>query len=409
MREILKQKVLWIAAFGYFVDLFDLVIYGAVRVDSLKELGYQGTELFNLGATLLNVQMAGMLIGGLFWGIMGDRRGRKEALFGSILIYSFATFLNAYVHDFTGYAVLRFLAGFGLAGELGAAITLVSETLPQEIRGMGSAFVAAVGFLGAVSSSIASQAVSWQNAYRLGGLLGFLLLFARVSVKESVLFLKTKGEKATSHFGSFKIAFNSKRRVKLILLAFLAGVPMWYVAGILTYFSPEFAKEMGIIGSVSPGPAITMGYLGSILGDIACGILSQKLKSRKKAVFSFMIVGALVAVLHPLVMNGASASAFYWTRFIIGFGCGYVALLVAWIAEMFGTNLRVTLTSTLVNFIRASVIPLTFGFKMLNPHFGALQTSAILGSTCFLLALLSVSLLPDTFSRNLTYTEENFV
>ncbi len=405
IREILKMKVLWVAAFGYFVDLFDLILYGAVRVDSLKTLGYQGNEIFSVGATLLNIQMAGMLIGGLFWGMLGDRRGRREALFGSIFIYSLATFLNAYVKDFAGYATLRFMAGVGLAGELGAAITLISETLPGPVRGMGAAIVASVGFLGAAVSSYACQLMSWQNAYRLGGALGFVLLLTRVSIRESTLFLRSRTKESLDTWGSFTFAFQSKRRLKLFGLAFLAGVPVWYVAGILGYFAPEFAKELQTTGVVTAGTTIMMGYLGSILGDIACGLLSQKLKSRKKAVLAFMIGGALIALLHPLFSFGASALFFYWIRFAIGFANGFFAILIAWIAEMFGTNLRATMTSTLANLIRASVIPLTLGFQQLNPQIGLLKTSAVLGSICFFFGLIAVSKLPETFNRDLGYLE----
>ena len=405
MREILKQKLLWVAAFGYFVDLFDLVLYGSVRIDSLKSLGYQGADLFEVGATLLNVQMVGMLVGGIFWGILGDRRGRREALFGSILIYSMATFLNAYVHDFTGYATLRFLAGFGLAGELGSAITLVSETLPQKTRGLGSAFVASVGFLGAALSSLVSQHLAWQNAYRLGGALGVVVLLSRARVKESILFLKTKANHPSASFGSMTLLFNSPKRFKLMLLAFLAGVPIWYVAGILSYFAPEFAKELHTVGPVTSGLTIMMGYLGSILGDIACGFLSQKLKSRKKAVLYFMLGGGIIALFHPLFSFGATAAFFYWIRFAIGFGNGFFAILIAWIAEMFGTNLRATLTGILANLIRASVIPLTLSFQAFNPQYGLLKSSAGIGLVVFALGIFAVTKLPETFSRDLHYLE----
>jgi putative MFS transporter len=405
MREILKQKLLWIAAFGYFVDLFDLVLYGAVRIDSLKSLGFQGNELFEVGANLLNIQMAGMVVGGIFWGILGDRRGRKEALFGSIFIYSIATFLNAYVHDFSGYATLRFLAGFGLAGELGAAITLVSETLPIGKRGLGSAFVASVGFFGAAAASFATRYFSWQASYRLGGALGLVLLLSRVNVKESLIFLKTRSHHTEMSFGSITHLFQSSKRIKLMLLAFFAGVPIWYVAGILSYFAPEFAKALQTEGAVLAGTTIMMGYLGSILGDITCGFLSQKLKSRKKAVLYFMLGGAAIALLHPLFSIGKTSLFFYWIRFAIGFGNGFFAILIAWIAEMFGTNLRATVTSSLTNFIRASVIPLTFAFIHFNPQIGLLKTSAVIGTIVFGLGILAVTRLPETFSRDLNYLE----
>lgn len=407
MREILKHKFVWFAAFGYFVDLFDLVLYGVVRVDSLQSLGFVGSDIFTRGATLLNFQMAGMLIGGFLWGMIGDRRGRRQALFGSIFIYSTATFLNAYVHSFEAYAVLRFLAGLGLAGELGAAITLVSEALPQKSRGLGSAFIASIGFLGAALSSFLAQTVSWQNAYRIGGALGFLLLAARMNIQESAIYTTTKNEHPeTKSWGSITHLFSSSKRAKLFFFAFLAGVPIWYVAGILSYFAPEFARELQIQGVVTAGTTIMMGYSGSILGDIACGYLSQVLKSRKKAVMIFMVIGALLAVLHPYFMVGASAAVFYWVRFAIGFGNGFFAILIAWIAETFGTNLRATVSTSLSNLIRASVIPLTLSFQGLMPSIGIISSSVLIGIIVFGIALLCVLKLPETFHRDLKFFEE---
>jgi len=407
MRGILKQKLLWVAAFGYFVDLYDLVLYGAVRVSSLKSLGYQGSDVFNVGTTLLNIQMAGMLAGGFFFGVYGDRRGRKEALFGSILLYSLATFLNAYVHDFTTYAIIRFIAGFGLAGELGAAITLTSEVLPKESRGLGSVFIAAVGFLGAVASSFISQQMEWENAYRLGGLLGLVLLITRMSVYESRLFLESRRSTADHTWGSLSLLFGSRLRLKRLCLALLVGVPIWYVAGILSYFAPEFAKEFKIEGEVTAGNTIMMGYLGAILGDIACGLLSQRLQSRKKAILVFLGFGASFALFHPLFSEETSSKSFYAIRMLIGFGNGYSALLVAWVAEMFGTNLRTTVASAVANLMRASVIPISMAFQALSPSIGLIRSSALLGMLCFGLAILAIFPLPETFARPLGFLEES--
>jgi putative MFS transporter len=406
MRTILKQKLLWIAAFGYFVDLYDLVLYGAVRVQSLQDLGLQGAEAFRAGTALLNIQMAGMLTGGFFFGMVGDRRGRKEALFGSILIYSLATFMNAYVWDFGSYAVIRFVAGFGLAGELGAAVTLVSEVLPQGVRGLGTAFIAAVGFMGAVLSSWLSQKMHWQDAYRLGGALGFVLLFTRISVAESRIFLESRARAGSSGWGSLSLLFGSMPRAGRLALALFAGIPIWFVAGILSFFAPEFAREFGVRGEVTAGNTIMVGYLGAILGDIACGLLSQKLRSRKRAVMLFVFFGASIALFHPLFSRGVTSTEFYLMRFAIGFGNGYSALLVAWTAELFGTNLRTTASNALSNLMRASVIPISIAFGALSPSMGLVHSSSIIGTVCFALAILSVSVLPDTFDRNLNYLEE---
>lgn len=405
MRELLKSKAVWVAALGYFVDLFDLVLYGAVRVESLTAIGVGPRDLFQTGAFLLNVQMAGMVVGGFFWGILADRRGRKEALFGSILVYSLATFLNAYVKDVSSYATLRFLAGLGLAGELGAAITLVSEILPRNIRGMGAAWIASVGFLGAASSSYLSQKMDWQTAYRVGGVLGLLLLFARLQVKESYVFSKTREDNPKIRWGQIKTLWANVSSRKIYLLVLMAGVPIWYVAGVLSYFSPEFALELQITGEVTAGYTIMMGYLGSIIGDIGCGLLSQLLQSRKKAVLTFMIAGGVLALSHPLWIRGGTPEQFYWTRFWIGVGNGFFAMLIAWVAELFGTNIRGTATTSIVNLIRASIIPITLLFQAATPSLGLLPTSFFIGLLCFGAALWACLHLPDTFHREIEFTQ----
>jgi MFS transporter, putative metabolite:H+ symporter len=404
MRELLKSKAVWVAALGYFVDLFDLVLYGAVRVESLTAIGVGPRDLFSTGAMLLNIQMLGMVIGGFFWGSLADKKGRREALFGSILVYSLATFLNAYVKDIPSYATLRFLAGFGLAGELGAAITLVSEILPQKRRGLGAAWIASIGFLGAATSSYLSQKLHWENAYRLGGLLGILLLFARIQVRESHVFQRSRDERPNIDWGQLGTLIRNREVRKWYVLALVAGIPIWYVAGVLSYFSPEFALEMQVQGEVTAGYTIMMGYLGSIIGDIACGLLSQILQSRKKAVLLFMVSGAILALAHPLWLREATAESFYWTRFWIGVGNGFFAMLIAWVAELFGTNIRGTATTSLVNLIRASVIPITLLFQALTPGIGLLPTSFWIGFVCFGAAIWVVIRLPETFHREIDFT-----
>jgi putative MFS transporter len=406
MKEILKSKLVWIAALGYFVDLFDLVLYGVVRIPSLTAIGVSGDQLFEIGSTLLNFQMGGMLVGGFIWGAIGDKYGRREALFGSIFIYSVATFLNAFVTDVNTYAALRFAAGFGLAGELGAAITLVSETLPQNTRGLGAAFIATIGFAGAAISSFTSQILDWKQAYELGGILGILLLIARIQFHESSLFTeaKTKNEKAI--WGSFGKILFSKKRLQLYALGLIAGVPIWYVAGILSYFAPELAREFGIQGEVSAGTTIMVGYIGAMLGDIACGIISQKLRSRKKAVFSFLVLSSSVSLLSAFFLKNSTPDLFYLSRLIIGIGNGYVAILIAWFAEVFGTNLRATVTISLSNLIRGSVIPLTLAMSFLKPRIGMVSASIWIGVICFTGALIATLMIPETFHRNLDFFEE---
>lgn len=405
MLQILKSKLVWIAALGYFVDLFDLVLYGVVRISSLREIGVPELEVFTIGATLLNYQMGGMLVGGFIWGAIGDKHGRRSALFGSILLYSLATFANAFVTDVNTYALLRFIAGFGLAGELGAAITMVSEALPQKNRGLGSAFIATVGFAGAVTSSIVTQHMSWQHAYQLGGILGIALLITRVSVHESSLFLSAKMKNTEVLWGSFKQIALSKSRLKIFTLGLIAGIPIWYVAGILSYFAPEFARTYKIQGEVSAGTTIMMGYLGSMLGDVVCGLLSQKLKSRKYAVLIFMLIGGFTAIFSAFFLHEKSALTFYLTNAIIGFGNGFFAMLIAWMAEVFGTNLRATVAITISNLIRGSVIPLTFTLQILKDQVGLIHASVFIGAFCFTAAILATLCIPETFHRDLNYLE----
>jgi putative MFS transporter len=405
MRAILKSKLAWIAALGYFVDLFDLVLYGVVRMSSLKAIGIPESDLFTTGASLLNYQMGGMLVGGFVWGAIGDKHGRRAALFGSILLYSLATFFNAFVTDVNTYAVLRFIAGFGLAGELGAAITLVSEALPQKSRGLGSAFIATIGFAGAALSSFVTQHMSWQHAYELGGVLGITLLIARMGIHESSMFLSARKTISKTKWGSLNQLFLSKKRLPIFLCGLIAGIPIWYVAGILSYFAPEFATGFHITGTVTAGTTIMVGYIGAMIGDIACGLLSQRLKSRKKAVLIFMATGATLAISSAFFLEGKSAETFYATRMMIGFGNGFFAMLIAWMAEVFGTNLRATVAITISNLIRGSVIPLTLAFQWLKPSMGLINASIWIGSICFGAALLATTFIPETFHRELDYLE----
>jgi len=314
--------------------------------------------------------------------------------------------MNAFVTDVHTYALLRFAAGFGLAGELGAAITLVSEALPQQSRGLGAAFIATIGFAGATTSSFTSQFLDWKQAYELGGVLGILLLIARIQFHESNLFVAAKTQNATANWGSFSQILFSKKRLKLYALGLIAGIPIWYVAGILSYFAPELAREFNIQGEVSAGTTIMVGYIGAMLGDIACGLTSQKLQSRKKAVFGFMAVASIVSLFSAYFLRNSTPQAFYLSRFIIGFGNGYVALLIIWFAEVFGTNLRATVTITISNLIRGAVIPLTIAMSFLKPRIGMVSASVWIGVVCFSGALIATLFIPETFHRDLDFIEE---
>ncbi|HEY8280585.1 MAG TPA: MFS transporter [Bdellovibrionota bacterium] len=398
MRKAFNLTVL-VAALGYFVDMFDLTIFGVVRVASLKALGItDAAELTSHGVWLLNLQAGGMLLGGLLWGILGDKRGRLSVLFGSILLYSLANIANAFATSIEAYGMLRFLAGVGLAGELGAAVTLVSEVLSKEDRGYGTTIIAALGLLGAVAASFIGQMLDWKTAYLVGGGMGLLLLLARFQMADSAMFKKTAHNAPR---GDLRVLFTGARGSRF-LFCVLLGVPIYFTTGILFTFSPELTKELGISG-VTAGNALLFGSVGLTLGDLASGLLSQKLKSRRKAVIAFLAL-ALTGCLAYFTARGASPAYFYGICSVLGFACGFWAVLVTMAAEQFGTNIRATVATSVPNFVRSAVILLTTAFVSLK-HLGALNSAMVVGSAVFALALLAWKLLPETYGRDLDFNE----
>jgi len=399
--RILNAAVI-VSALGYFVDIYDLILFSIVRVSSLKSLGLEGEALMHEGMRLLNMQMTGMLIGGIFWGILGDKRGRLSVLFGSILMYSVANILNGMVTTVDQYAWLRLIAGIGLAGELGAGITLVSEVLPKEKRGFGTTLVAAVGICGAVLAAKVAEAFDWRTAFYIGGALGLALLVLRVSVFESSLFAAIK-QKAHAR-GDFFALFRPFSRLKRYAACILIGVPIWYVIGILVTFSPEFAREMGVVDPVSAGPAVMYAYMGLAIGDLSSGLLSQALRSRKKAVLFFLLM--VVAMVSVYLTRGAvSASTIYRLCFGLGFSIGYWAMFVTIAAEQFGTNLRATATTSVPHFVRGSVVPLTWLLAQFKSTYGMIQAGWMVGVIALLVAFFGLWQLQETFSKDLDFLE----
>jgi len=392
-----------VAALGYFVDIYDLLLFSIVRIPSLRGLGVPDAQLFDQGEFLLQVQMGGLLVGGIIWGIMGDKRGRLSVLFGSILLYSLANIANGFVTSVDQYAFFRFIAGIGLAGELGAGITLVAEVLPTRLRGYGTTLVATVGLLGAVLANVIAKNFDWQIAYFIGGGLGLLLLIARVSVFESGMFLTLKEQ--TVERGNFLSLFTNFNRFKRFMNCILIGLPIWFTIGILITFSPEFSVEIGVLEPIIAGDAVMFSYLGLAAGDMSSGLLSQWFRSRKKIVFIFILItlGFILLYLYPPF---TSKAFFYFTCFCLGFGIGYWALFVTIAAEQFGTNLRSTVATTVPNFIRGTVVPLTFAFKFLREDTGIIVGALLVGVVTIIIALLSLRSLSETFGRELDFVEE---
>ncbi len=401
-KELLSVPVI-VAALGYFVDIYDLLLFGIVRVASLKSLGVPDQEMLSIGEFLMRSQMSGLLIGGVIWGMLGDKKGRLSVLFGSILLYSVANIFNGFITSVDQYAFLRFIAGVGLAGELGAGITLVAEVLPTRLRGYGTTLVASIGLMGAVMANIVADLFTWQTTYFVGGGLGLLLLLLRVSVFESKVFESVKSE--TVQRGNFFQLFNNRTRFKKFIANILIGLPIWFVIGILITFSPEFAQALGIEMPVMAGDAIMYSYIGLSVGDILSGFISQRLESRKKVVLLYIFMTGC-SILLFLYTPYKTVQSFYLVCGLLGFSIGYWALFVTIAAEQFGTNLRATVATTVPNFIRWTVVPLTFLFQFVRGEVGIINGALIVGATTIIIALIALGTLEETFFKDMNFVEE---
>jgi MFS transporter, putative metabolite:H+ symporter len=392
-----------VAALGYFVDIYDLVLFSIVRVKSLQGIGITDpTELLDKGVLLINMQMGGMLIGGILWGVIGDKRGRLSVLFGSILLYSLANILNGFVNSIEMYATLRFIAGVGLAGELGAGITLVSEIMHKKSRGYGTTIVASIGICGAVVAALVGDMFSWRIAYFVGGGLGLALLILRIGVYESGMFEAVK-KKAVERGNFFKL-FSTGERAKRYIGIVLIGIPIWYVVGILVTFSPEIGKAMEMSTPPNAGRAILFTYVGLAIGDLSSGALSQIVKSRKRAVMTFLCVTTVAIVLYFFVA-ASSLTTFYGICVAMGFGAGYWAVFVTVASEQFGTNLRATATTSAPNLVRGAVVLLTSAFHGLKGRVGVVESAMVVGAFTIIAAFVALRAMEETYGKDLDYLE----
>lgn len=403
LRRVMTAPVL-VGALGYFVDIFDLLIFPVTSVPSLTELGVPTGELRLVVERILNWQMIGMLLGGIFWGVLGDKLGRRSVLFGSITLYSLANIANGLVHDVEVYRYIRFVAGFGLAGELGAAITLVSETLPKEVRGYGTAIVAGVGVSGAVFGGIIGNFVHWRTAYFIGGALGIALLLLRIGFSESKIFATVKREGEVSR-GNFLVLLWPPKRLLRYLSCIAIGLPLWFGVGILVTQSLHLARELGVTDVIKPATAVAVCYAGLTVGDFASGVLSQILGSRKKAIGTFLALTTLSIVLY-CSMHGAPGWLFYTACGFLGFSLGYWAVFVTIASEQFGTNIRATATTTVPNWVRGALVPITILFEGLGSSGLSLVESAfVLGLGLVAVAALALRGLEETHGRSLDFVE----
>ncbi len=408
-----------VAALGYFVDIYDLILFQVIKNPSLESLGLSGQALTDAGLALMNWQMIGMLIGGILWGILGDRKGRVSVLFGSILLYSIANLANAFVSDLNTYALLRFIAGIGLAGELGAGITLVSETMTQKHRGYGTMIVVSFGVLGAVVANLVAkhgaifsgvlnritghELLNWQVAYIIGGVLGLFLLILRFGAYESHMYQSLETDSVSK--GNFFKLFSQRARRKKYFNCIAIGVPIWFMIGILIALAKDICAEKGIV-NVNTGNAVMFFYLGTSFGDFMSGYLSQVFKSRKKIIFLYLVLTTIFVPVY-LFAKEISPTLFYWICAFLGLAAGYWAVFVTIASEQFGTNIRSTVTTTVPNFVRGSLVLLTFSLNFLRRSFeiSLVNSCLIVGFFALALAFFALSRMEETYHKDLKYIE----
>jgi putative MFS transporter len=391
------------AALGYFVDLYDIVIFGVVRVASLTDIGVTGDELTSKGILLLNLQMFGMLIGGVGWGIIGDKIGRRFALIATIAMYSLANIANGLVNDLMSYAVLRFIAGVGLAGELGTGITLVAEILPKQYRGYGTTIIAFLGLVGALTASYLGGSFDWRTAYFLGGVMGLVVLVGRIiSLRESEMF---QAQKQTAHTrGDVMLILRSKKVLLKYLAVTAIGVPIWYVSGIIVTFSPEFGQALNLARGITAAETVRWQAIGLAIGSALSGLISEMIKNRKKVIWGCFILMAVLNV--TLLIVPESNPAFFMALiFVIGLGQGYWTVFITMAAEQFGTNIRATVTTSVPNFVRAMVVPMTIVLNGIRHQLGLINSTILIGGIVFALAFYSLYAIKETYGRHIDFVE----
>ncbi len=394
-----------VAALGYFVDIYDLLLFSITRVESLTSLGLSEQQRLSQGESIIMWQMFGLLIGGIIWGVMGDKKGRLSVLFGSIILYSLANIANGFIQTADQFKLVRFIAGIGLAGELGAGITLVSELTPKNKRGIATSLVAGIGLTGAVVAFVMKQNFDWRTCYFIGGGLGMLLLVLRISVFESGMFNDLK--KTNVQRGNFFMLFNTKKRLKKYVCSILIGLPTWFVIGVLVSFSSEFGQQMGIVEKIDPGKAIMYAYAAISIGDVLIGFISQKFKSRKKALYLFYFITAIFMVLFFTTQWNGSANRMYWICAGLGFGTGFWAIFVTMGAEQFGTNIRATAATTIPNMVRGMltimILPMFKLFRGVTDYVTGGWITAII---IMLVTVLAAIFTEETFHKDLNYVED---
>jgi MFS transporter, putative metabolite:H+ symporter len=397
-----------VGSLGFFVDIYDLQVFAITRISSFKELGVPDEMTKNVGESIIVWQMIGLVIGGMAWGVLGDKKGRKSVLFGSILLYSLATIANGFVQDITTYTILRFVAGLGLAGELGASITLTGEMLPRKKRGLAAAIIATSGVMGTiVAYFVHNISQDWRLCYYIGGGMGLALLFLRMSVIDSSLYSSVKKEGVK--MGNLLMIFTKKERFIRYFRAIIIGLPVWYVIGILITFSNEFAKYFGIKDFDQPR-SLMLQYVALAFGDMAAGFLANYLKSRKKTLYIYYGIQTVFIALFFLLKGGGTANNMYLLCMGLGFGAGISVLYITMSAEQFGTNLRATAAISIPNLVRGFLWPMLLLFQLLRSKsvLNNYVTAAwVVGVIVMLCGWIAVYYTKETFGKEMDFLEEN--
>ncbi len=393
-----------VSALGYFVDVYDIQLFIVLRVPSLRALGLSEQAIFDTGLRLLNYQLIGMLVGGFAWGVLGDKLGRIRVLFGSIVLYSLANLANAYVNDVNMYALCRVIAGIGLAGELGAGITLTSELVPTQNRGVATMMVATAGVFGGIAAGLLGSTMPWRHAYIVGALMGLALLVLRVGVYESSLFDELRVRLPMHARGKLMRLVTEPKLRRRFVQMWMIGAPIYLLTGLLTALASDMAAALGVKGLVTSGFAVLYYNMGFGMGDIFSSLLSQTLQSRRKALLFFLALTTLASMLFFLA-TGLTSANMYMLYLALGIGAGYWAVFLTTSAEQFGTELRATAATSLPNVVRGVVLPFTWLLSWLQGHIGLVLAFALPFALIVLTAMVAAWRLDETFDRDLAFAE----
>lgn len=399
--KILSLPVI-LAALGYFVDVMDVWIFAANRVASLKDLGVPAEYILDVGVYLLNMQMGGMFLGGLLFGVMGDKFGRTRVMFASILAYSIGTLANAFVQDIHTYAALRFISGVGLAGELGLAITLINEILPKEKRGYGAGIIAGFGIMGGVVAALMAHVIDWRVSYAIGGIAGLILLAFRMKVHESALFSTVPDG---TRRGSLWMLFSHRERAMKFIRWVCLTLPIWFIAGIMITFGPEIVKmKYGI--DITAAALIIVCTTAIAMGDFISAWISQIVKNRRVVIVFFMFTSLLAFLLFIETRLTLNEIEIFFLYILMSLGVGCWILCVTAASESFGTNLRATVTTAVPNFSRGSAVLTTLSIAGLKNYMSLIEAVLWVGLVVFSLAFWAILSAPETFGKPLDYLEE---